>query len=280
MFSRDPHYIQRLMPIWEWFYRHYFRVQTQGWEHIPPNGQVMFVGSHNGGLATPDLPMFLYDWFQRFGYSRVIYGLAHAKMWQVYAPMAEMAARVGAIPFYGRNALRAIAEGASLLVYPGGGEDAFKPYGMRDRIYFNHRTGFIRLALWHALPILPAISWGAHDTLIVLGDCYEQAKYIHNLGVPWLLGIDPEVFPIYLGLPWGLAIGPLPNIPWPSQIHTRVCAPIVFERYGYEASRDRAYVQACCHQVMEIMQKELDALIQEVELNQGKSPSWLWGNLR
>lgn len=254
------------MPVWEWFYRYYFRVQTQGWEHIPTDGQVMFVGSHNGGLATPDLPMFLYDWFRRFGYSRLIYGLAHAKVWQAYPPMAEMAARVGAIPFYGRNALKVLNEGASVLVYPGGGEDAFRPHSLRDRIYFNQRTGFIRLALWHSLPIIPAISWGAHDTFVVLGDCYEQARHIHDLGVPWLMDIDPEIFPIYLGLPWGVAIGPLPNIPWPSQIHTRVCPPIVFERYGYEASRDRGYVQACYTLVVETMQKALDSLVREVEL--------------
>ncbi len=253
------------MPIWEWFYRDYFRVQTQGWENIPPEGQLMFVGSHNGGVATPDLPMFLVDWFRRFGYDRTVYGLAHAKIWQVYPAIAEVAAKAGAIPFYARNALAVLDQGASVLVYPGGGEDAFRPHRLRDRIYFKQRTGFIRLALWHSLPVVPFISWGAHDTLIVLGDCYEQAKQIHDLGIPWLLGIDPEVFPIYLGLPWGLAFGPVPNIPWPTQIHTRVCAPIVFERSGYEASRDRDYVQACYRLVVEAMQKELDTLVQAVE---------------
>ena len=80
---------------------------------------------------------------------------------------------------------------------------------------------------------------------------------------PWLFDLDPEVFPIYLGLPWGVAIGPWPNIPWPAQIHTRICQPIVFERYGYEASRDQTYVQACYNQVVETMQRELDDLIKD-----------------
>jgi len=261
--QRDPQFIQQLMPVWEWFYRYYFRVQTQGWDHIPPEGQLLFVGSHNGGLATPDLPMFLYDWFRRFGYERTVYGLTHAKVWRVYPWMADLAAKAGAIPFYGRNALAVLQEGASVLVYPGGGDDAFRPYGMRDRIYFRHRTGFIRLALWHQLPIVPFISWGAHDTLLVLGDCYDQAQQVHQMGLPWLFDLDPEVFPIYLGLPWGVAIGPWPNIPWPAQIHTRICQPIVFERYGYEASRDQTYVQACYNQVVETMQRELDDLIKD-----------------
>jgi 1-acyl-sn-glycerol-3-phosphate acyltransferase len=253
------------MPVMEWFHRYYFRVQTQGWEYIPPQGQMLFVGSHNGGLASPDMFMFLYDWFRRFGYERVVYGLAHAKVWRAYPAIAQGAAKIGAIPFYGRNAMAVLEQGASVLVYPGGGNDAFRPHRLRDLIYFKERTGFLRLALWHSLPIVPFISWGAHDTLIVLEDCYTQAKQIHDLGVPWLLNIDPEVFPVYLGLPWGLAFGPLPNFPWPAQIHTRICPPIEFERYGYEASRDRDYVQACYHQVVETMQAELDQLKRDVE---------------
>jgi len=119
------------------------------------------------------------------------------------------------------------------------------------------------IVLWHQLPIVPFISWGAHDTLLVLGDCYDQAQQVHQMGLPWLFDLDPEVFPIYLGLPWGVAIGPWPNIPWPAQIHTRICQPIVFERYGYEASRDQTYVQACYNQVVETMQRELDDLIKD-----------------
>ena len=52
---RDPQTIAHLMPKFAWFYEHYFRVQTQGWHHIPSQQPVLFVGSHNGGLASPDL---------------------------------------------------------------------------------------------------------------------------------------------------------------------------------------------------------------------------------
>jgi 1-acyl-sn-glycerol-3-phosphate acyltransferase len=136
---------------------------------------------------------------------------------------------------------------------------------MRNQIYFAGRKGFIKLALREEVPIVPMISHGAHDTLFVLGDFYEQAKQLHNWGIlPWLFDADPEVFPIYIGLPWGLAIGPLPNFPLPVQIHTRVCPPIVFERYGREAACDRNYVDVCYHQVLNQMQKELDELILSV----------------
>jgi 1-acyl-sn-glycerol-3-phosphate acyltransferase len=153
--------------------------------------------------------------------------------------------------------------GASLLVYPGGGQDVFRPHSLRHQIYFAGRKGFIKLALRENLPIIPAISTGAHDTLIVLADLYKVVKQLHSWGMPWLLGIDPEVFPIYLGLPWGLAIGPLPNIPFPVKIRTRVCPPIKFEKYGEAAASDRAYVNSCYNMVVSQMQQELDDLVKE-----------------
>ena len=110
------------------------------------------------------------------------------------------------------------------------------------------------------MPIVPVISTGAHDTLFVLDDFYDWAKQLHQWGMPWLLNLDPQVFPIYLGLPWGISVGPLPNIPLPVQIKTRVCPPITFEKYGNEVTRDRAYVDSCYDLVVEQMQKQLDGL--------------------
>ncbi len=252
------------MPLWGWFYRHYFRVSTSGWEHVPPSGQVLFVGSHNGGLATPDLPMFLFDWFRRQGMERRVYGLTHARVWQAYPVLADLAAGVGAIPFFPRQAMAVLRAGDSLLVYPGGGQDAFRPHRLRGRIHFGGRTGFLRLAIWHGVPLVPLISWGSHDTLYVIDDCYPLAERLHRRGLPWLLGLDPEVMPLYLGLPWGLVLGPLPNLPLPVRIHTRVCAPIHLPRSGYAASRDRAYVQECYERVVEAMQRQLDTLRRDV----------------
>ena len=260
--DRNPQIIESLMPKWEWAYRHYFRVQTDGWDHIP-DGPVLFVGAHNGGLAAPDLPMFMFDWFRRFGCERPVYGLMHPKVWRVFPKMAQYAAQAGAIQAHPKMAIAALQKRASVLVYPGGAPDGFKPHRMRHQIHFSGRTGFIKLALRESIPIIPAISWGAHDTLIVLADCYEQVRQLHEKGMPWLFETDPEVFPIYLGLPWGIALGPLPNLPWPAQIHTRVCEPIIFERYGRETLKDQAYVDACYATVVRRMQLALDDLIAE-----------------
>ncbi|MEM6255200.1 MAG: lysophospholipid acyltransferase family protein [Cyanobacteria bacterium P01_D01_bin.156] len=262
--KRDPKVIAALLPKWEWFYEHYFRTSTDGWHHIPKQ-QTLFVASHNGGLAAPDLVMLMVDWFRRFGYDRDMYGLMHAKIWQVNPGLAELAAQCGAIPAHPKFAIAALQKGADVLVFPGGAQDVFRPHRQRHQIQLMGRTGFIKLALRENVPIIPVVSLGAHDTFIVLDNCYDQAKWLNQQGLlPWVLGIDPEVFPIYLGLPWGLAIGPIPHIPWPQQIHTRVCSPITFEQSGRQAANDKHYVQQCYDQVVAHMQTNLDQLIKDV----------------
>jgi 1-acyl-sn-glycerol-3-phosphate acyltransferase len=261
--ERNPRIIKSLMPLWGWLYDHYFRVQTSGWQHISPLGKCLFVGSHNGGLAAPDMVMVMYDWFRRFGVERPVYGLTHPHIWEVaspFAPVAPVAAACGAVIAHPQMAFAALRSGASVLVYPGGAQDVFRPHSQRHQIYFAGRQGFIKLALREEVPIVPVISVGAHDTLLVLADCYEIVQQLHKLGMPWLFDLDPQVFPIYLGLPWGLGIGPLPNIPLPVPIKTRVCQPIVFERYGRKAASDREYVKACYEMVINQMQQELDCL--------------------
>ncbi|MEC4814700.1 MAG: lysophospholipid acyltransferase family protein [Scytonema sp. PMC 1069.18] len=261
--ERDPKFIEALMPILDWFYRYYFRVKTDGWHHIPTEGQVLLVGSHNGGMASPDLHMMTYDWFRRFGTHRLVYGLMHPYAWKISPETSKLAQKAGAIVAHPKMANAAFDKGASVLVYPGGQYDMFRPHSQRYKIHFAGHKGFIKLALRQEVPIIPVISMGAHDTLIVLGDFYDIAKQLHEWGLPWLYGMDPKVFPIYLGLPWGLGIGPLPNFPLPIQIHTRVCSPIVFDWYGKEASKNRNYVDKCYDLVYTQMQKELDELVKD-----------------
>jgi 1-acyl-sn-glycerol-3-phosphate acyltransferase len=264
--DRNPRVIEQMMPWWEWLYHYYFRVKSDGWEHIPSSGKVLLVGSHNGGIAAPDMFMMMLDWYRRFGAERLVYGLMHQKVWQVFPDLARLAVQGGALRAHPKTAIAAFRQNASVLVYPGGIQDVYRPYPMRHKIHFNGRQGFIKLALREEVPIVPAIACGAHETFMVLSDVYPQIKVLNQMGLPWPMDIDPEVCPIYLGLPWGLAIGPVPHIPLPTSIQTRVCAPIVFERYGVEAAGDSEYVKACYDKVCQVMQEELDQLAKEVDL--------------
>lgn len=258
--DRDPAIIERLLPFFDWVYHYYFRVTTEGWEHIPKAGKVLLVGSHNGGLAAPDTVMMSYDWLRYFGTQRPAYALMDPLMWQVLPGLARMAAWVGAVQANSHMAVQVLQQDGALLIYPGGVRDVFRPHALRDKVCFFGQKGFIKLALMENAPIVPLISHGAHDTLYILTDLYPQLARLHRQGIPWPFGFDPGTFPIYLGLPWGLSVGPLPNLPLPRPLHTRVCPGIVFERSGPEAAHDSDYINHCYHQVQSTMQRELDDL--------------------
>lgn len=261
--ARDPTMLAKMMPLMQWFYDHYYQVSTDGWQHIPAEEPVMFVGSHNGGLPAPDMHMMLFDFCTRFGPEKPLYGLMNPKVWKVMPTAARTAAQMGAVRAHPKMALAALNQKASIAVYPGGASDIFRPYSQRDHIYFHNRKGFIKLAIKKGVPIVPMISHGAHSTFIVLADIYPQIKQLHELGMPWMFGVDPETFPIYLGLPWGISFGPLPHIPIPVKIHTRICPPIRFERTGSKALKDHSYVETCFQQVKSQMQQSLDKLTEE-----------------
>ena len=258
--DRNPEVIEQLLPFFDWIYQYYFQVESDGWENFPPTGKALLIGSHNGGLAAPDTTMMTYDLYRRFGAQRVAYALMEPSVWQFLPGLARLATQVGTIQTHPKMAKAALQRGAALLIYPGGAKDVFRPYYLRNKINFYGHKAFIKLALEEEAPIIPFISCGAHSTLIVLADIYPLLQKLHLLA-----GNDFGTFPIYLGLPWGVGIGPIPNIPFPIKLHTRVCQPIVFERYGNKAAHDRLYVEQCYQEVRYQMQAELDRLFAECE---------------
>ena len=261
--KRDKHFIQSLLPSWDWLYHHYFFVKSSGWQHIP-QGKVLLVGSHNGGLSCPDMLMFMHDWYRRFGVDRAMYGLMHPKIWEYSPWVAAFMEKIGAIAAHPTPGSNALAQNQAVLVYPGGGEDAFRPFHQWDKICLQERKGFIKLAIKERAPIVPVVSVGAHHTLYVLGDLHPILNELHKHGMPWLFNEDPKTVPVYLGLPWGLTIGAVPNIPIPTPIHIRVCEPLYLEPAGGKSPQAaKEYVDHCYDRVVDYMQNELDKLIAE-----------------
>jgi len=65
--------------------------------------------------------------------------------------------RYGTVPASPKNMARALGRDAALLVYPGGDHETFRPSWESDEIDFAKRTGFVKLALEHRVPIVPVV---------------------------------------------------------------------------------------------------------------------------
>jgi 1-acyl-sn-glycerol-3-phosphate acyltransferase len=136
--------------------------------------------------------------------------------------LASALAKLGAVRARQDVAAEALRRGYAVQVYPGGDHDACRSFFRRNEIVFAGRKGYVELARDAGVPIVPVVSVGAHEALVVLWDGVPLAKR---------LGLDRrfrlKAFPLSLSLPWGLWLGPLPGyMPLPTKISVRVLPPI------------------------------------------------------
>ncbi|MCC7077724.1 MAG: acyltransferase family protein [Acidimicrobiia bacterium] len=252
--GRDPEFLTRLVPKMQTF-AGYFDAEVRGLETLPADGPVMLVGNHSGGMFVPDTAAVMAKWYEVRGYDDPLIGLAFS-MAYIVPQIGRFFRRVGQVPASHENARKALAAGASLLIYPGGDWEVYRPWTERNRIEFEGRKGFIRLALEAGVPVYPIVGHGGHETLIVLsrGDRLARAVGLGRLRA--------KILPITLG-PFGPTLGFLPQIPLPAKITVQVCEPMEWDRFGPEDADDPAVLQTCYDEITQRMQAMLDTLVSE-----------------
>jgi len=161
----DTDLIDRVSPFLDGLYKYYFRCKVHGWYNVPKE-KAVFVGNHNG-LITWEVMMLFYGWWKKYGYKKRAVGLAHDIVAR-NALFSWLLPKLGAVPAHPEVAFTALQKDYSLLVFPGGLKEAYRPYKEKTKINFYERKGFIKLALRAQVPIVPVISVGAHETYIIL----------------------------------------------------------------------------------------------------------------
>lgn len=199
----------------------YHRLDVRGLEHVP-DGPAVLVGNHNGGLNPVD-GLFLVHYYRQRGYDQPVYILAHDILFK-HPRVAEVLRSVGIVPARRETAQQVLEAGHKLLVFPGGDLETLRPYRDRAKVVLAGRTGFAKLALEHDVPIIPVVSAGSHETLIVLS---QGRRIAEALRLPKWARLHS--LPIMLAAPWGLLAGPtcaLPYLPLPAKVTVQVGAGI------------------------------------------------------
>jgi 1-acyl-sn-glycerol-3-phosphate acyltransferase len=204
----------------------YFRFDVEGFENLERAPASVIVGYHGGPWAY-DLFMLSVLVHERLGYfPRAIF----ARPFSWFPVLRDMVAELGGL--YGEPDAAAIedmrARRRHLFVLPGGMREALRPFWRRHAVDWGGRTGYLRLALRHGLPILPLAATGLESTYVGLNDGYALSRRIFGKGdVPLWLGVG-------MGGLWPFAL------PWPAKIRQRIGAPIdvaAMRRAG-ESDRD------------------------------------------
>src|ERR671915_2560246 len=173
----DPAYIRKTLPTLRLFADVYHRAEVRDLRNIPAEGPVLLVGNHSGGTLIADTFVFAQAFYDHFGPLRRFHQLAHDLVFKIPGARASLS-RYGTVPASPENMARALHRDAALLVYPGGDHETYRPSWESGKIDFAGRTGFVKLALEHQVPVVPVVAIGGQETALFLGQGRELAALL------------------------------------------------------------------------------------------------------
>ncbi len=169
-----------------------FRPSLHGLEHLPDHGPFMLVANHSAGVGLAEILCIGGLFAEAFGGTRRIAGFVHPINYT--NPFTTwIQDQVGSIPSTYTAAESALSSGVSLLVFPGGDHETLRPIWQANRVDFNRRKGFLKIARRAGVPIVPMGISGSHWTSPIL---------VRGKGLAWALGL-----PRLMGLKrWGVSL--------------------------------------------------------------------------
>jgi len=241
-FGLDPVYENRLRPFADFLYKRYFRVETQGIEHVPSSGRCLVVANHSGALPLDGLML------------RTAVRLEHpsgrelrwlAEDYVYYLPfVGAFISRVGGVRACQENAERLLRKECLVGVFPEGVKGIGKLYRDRYKLQRFGRGGFIRLCLRTGTPLVPCVVVGAEEASPML---YRDERASQLLGLPYL--------PVTPTFPW---FGPMGLLPAPTKWHIHFGEILRFDGYGPESADDPVLVGRLADRVRATIQQMLE----------------------
>lgn len=247
-FGLDPRYEALYRPFFDFLYKHYFRVDTQGFMNIPSEGRCLVVSNHSGGALPYDGVMLRTTLRNEHPSGRELRWLSEDFIYHLPFVGAAMS-RLGAVRACQENAERLLAKERLVAVFPEGAKGTGKLYRDRYRLQRFGRGGFIRLCLRTRTPLVPCAIVGAEEANPML---YRIEHLTKALGVPYV-PITPT-FP---------ALGPLGLLPAPTKWKIRFGELVRFDEYGREAADDDILVSRLSDHVRGAIQALLDKALSE-----------------
>lgn len=230
----------------------YFRAEVTGVENYPRE-KALLVGNHNAGITFFEPFIMALELFNHYP-GDPVYFLTHDIM--VSLPVLKnVMLKTGSIRASHESTHKALQKGYKVAVYPGGNYEAFRPYSQRNRVDFGGKKGFIKLALKEKVPILPVCNVGGHETFFVLTAGHKLAEIT---GVKKYL--RSESFPVFIGLPWIIGVGPIFHFPLPAKIRVHIGKPISLDNYNEEDANNPEALQEIYDTVISTIQGMHDEL--------------------
>jgi hypothetical protein len=186
-----------------------FRPTITGLEHLPAERPFIVVANHSAGIALAELMSLVALWPDMLGDEVPLAGFAHPAGFQSKAGR-WMHRHLGTVPSTQKGATAALADGISLMVFPGGDYECQRSFWESNTVDFGGRTGFLRIAREAGVPIVPLGIRGSHHTVpfifgrsellanvLILPKFFGVRRWaLSGLGIAGALGISRLRLPV------------------------------------------------------------------------------------
>jgi 1-acyl-sn-glycerol-3-phosphate acyltransferase len=211
--GRSEHLRALTRRLYDPIYKHWFRVEWEGFEHLPTEGGALLVANHAGAIP-PDAPSIMHGIETRL--HRPVYGLAES-LFRSVPVVGTLWARTGGVAAHPDNAYRLLHDERQLvLVFPEGTKGTGKLYRDRYQLRRFGRGGFVEIAMRAGVPVVPIAVVGAEEAMPIVMKSNRIAK---ALNIPY--------FPVTANM---FVFGPLGLVAYfPAKFKLRVLPPVHFD---------------------------------------------------
>lgn len=245
--GRSERVVSLFEPLLNFYYRYWFRVESEGIENVPSEGGALLVGNHSGALP-PDAPMVMQAIRNEHPNPRPLYMFGE-HWFKGYPGVGMLVNKLGLIPAHRDNAQRLLnQEGGLAIVFPEGQKGTRKVYWQRYRLRRFGRGGFVRSAIRARVPIVPIALVGGEEAMPIFAHIRLMQK---------LSGLI--YFPLNHAFPhFGLAAA---LMYMPAKFKIRFLEPVRTDEMPVEVAEDPAEVQAIAERIRGQIQRELDGMV-------------------
>jgi 1-acyl-sn-glycerol-3-phosphate acyltransferase len=241
-FGYDPVYERKVLPLFDFLYEKYFRVEVHGVERVPGEGRCLLVANHSGTLPFDGM-MLRRAVRREHPKHREVRWLAEDGIFH-FPFLGSFTNRVGAVRACQENAERLLEQDALVAVFPEGVKGIAKLFKERYRLQRFGRGGFVKLGLRTRTPVVPVAIVGGEEANPML----SRVDYLTRaFGIPY--------FPVTPTFPW---LGPLGLLPAPTKWKIFFGQPIDLQGYGAGSVDDELLVGRLTEQVRAEIQQTLD----------------------
>ena len=233
--------------IYDPIYKHYFRAEWEGLEHIPHKGGALLVSNHAGAIPA-DAPVIMHGIEREVG--RPVYGMADF-FFRATPIIGTLWSRLGGVTAHPDNAYRILHDDQQLaLVFPEGTKATGKLFRERYQLRRFGRGGFVETAMRAGVPIIPIAVVGAEEAMPML---FRVPQLAQVLGVPYV--------PVTANM---LMFGPAGLFAYlPAKFRLRVLPPVHFDVPPDEERYPRSRIVEIADSIRTSIQDALYEMLRE-----------------